>query len=373
MSGCWHLVGHRLPDGAPLELWVADGRISSEPVDDCQELRGWISPGLVDVHAHVSWSEEPISDAARRAMMDERRDIFARQGTLLIRDMGAADDDVLAWTVGGDGLPPVIPCGRMVMPYEGYPFPPTRPGELVQSVRNRVDHGATWIKVFADWTDDFGGPQDTRFTGQDPVSYSLAELREAVELAHASGTRIGAHAFSAEGAEVAVLAGVASLEHGWGLTEELFPRMAEQGTSWAPLLTIARAMKHAARRAGDADRVAWIEERFAAMAHLLPAAVDAGVVVLTGTDWGPGIPVAHEVQALHRLGLSPKQALEAATTSARSFLGFPGLELGASADLLVFEQDPREDLDRLMKPLAILVEGRSVPPEPPPLPEPPPE
>lgn len=373
MSGRWHLRGRRLPDGAPVELWVVDGRLTTEPVADATLLEGFICPGLVDVHAHVSWSEEPLSDAARRALMDERRDVFARQGTLLVRDMGAAADQVLAWKVDGDGLPPVISCGRMVMPYTGYPFPPTLPGGLVASVAERVAHGATWVKVFADWTDDFGGPQDTGFTGHDEVSYPLPELAEATALAHAHGARIAAHAFSAAGAEVAVLAGVDSLEHGWGVEAALLARMAEQGTAWAPLLAIARAMRWSARRAGDASRVAWIEERMAAMRRLLPAAVEAGVVVVAGTDWGPGIPVAHEVQALHRSGLDPEQALVAATTAARALLGHPGLEPGAPADVVVFPQDPREDLERLLKPSAILMGGRSVPPEPPPLPEPPPE
>ncbi len=373
MSGRWALRGVLLPDGErPERIWVADGRISRTPLPDCEPVEGgYLCPGLVDGHAHVSWNEEDPTGPARRALVAERREIFARQGTLLVRDMGAADGLLLGEALSGDGRARVLPTGRMALRYEGYPFPHTPPEELEAAFAALAAAGAPWIKVFADWTDDFGGLMNPGFTGEDEVSYPAEVLARAVAAAHAGGARVAAHAFSRAGAACAVAARVDSIEHGWGLDAPLLDEMAREGIAWLPLLVIARGMRWGARNAGEHERVAWIEERLTAMGTTLPYAARVGVPVLAGTDWGPGLTAAQEVIALHERGLSPARALAAGTTAARAFFGAGTLEHGDSADLLVFTEDPREDLSRLMAPAAILMEGRRVPPEPPPLPPPP--
>ncbi len=373
MSGRWSLRGRLLPEGeGPVSLWIADGRISREPLPDCAPIEGgWICPGLVDGHAHVSWDERDATGPGRRALVAERREVFARQGTLLVRDMGAADNLLLTLRLDGDGRARVLPSGRMALRYEGYPFPHTAPEALAGAFASLAAAGAPWIKVFADWTDDFGGPLNTGFSGGDGVSYPVEVLADAVSAAHAGGARVAAHAFSYEGAAVAVAAGVDSIEHGWGLDAPLLDEMAGKHIAWLPLLVIARGMRGGARNAGEDLRIAWIEERLEAMSTLLPYAVAAGVPVLAGTDWGPGLTAAQEVMALRDRGLSPTQALRAGTSAARDFFGAGVLAHGDSADLLVLQEDPREDLTRLMKPSAILMQGRLVPPDPPPLPTPP--
>jgi imidazolonepropionase-like amidohydrolase len=78
---------------------------------------------------------------------------------------------------------------------------------------------------------------------------------------------------------------------------------------------------------------------------------------MAGTDETPRGSLAAEVAALHRFGLTPAQAIAAATTVPRAFLGLPGLEAGAPADLVTFDADPREDLEALLTPAAVLVRG----------------
>jgi imidazolonepropionase-like amidohydrolase len=92
-------------------------------------------------------------------------------------------------------------------------------------------------------------------------------------------------------------------------------------------------------------------------------AVEAGVPVYAGTDAGGGINhgrLVDEVIALHEAGMGREQALGAASWAARSWLGWPGLTEGSPADLLVFADDPRDDLRVLRDPSMIMLRGRVV-------------
>jgi imidazolonepropionase-like amidohydrolase len=82
--------------------------------------------------------------------------------------------------------------------------------------------------------------------------------------------------------------------------------------------------------------------------------------VLAGTDTRPHGGIAHEIRALAAAGVPAHQAIAAASWTARSYLGLPGLVDGAPADAVVFDADPRTDLGRLDTPLAVIVRGRRV-------------
>jgi imidazolonepropionase-like amidohydrolase len=90
------------------------------------------------------------------------------------------------------------------------------------------------------------------------------------------------------------------------------------------------------------------------------AAVEAGVRVLAGTDSLPHGEIVGEVHALAGAGLSPHDALAAASWGAREYLGLPGLEAGAPADAVVYARDPRVDLGVLADPAAVVLRGRLV-------------
>ena len=109
-----------------------------------------------------------------------------------------------------------------------------------------------------------------------------------------------------------------------------------------------------------ADRVPAARELLDLQRRTLPLAAELGVTLLAGTDEEPHGSVAAEVAALVRFGVPPAAAIAAATTGARRFLGLPGLEAGAPADLVTFDRDPASDIAALGAPVAVVAEGRRV-------------
>src|SRR5690606_32804665 len=129
----------------------------------------------------------------------------------LLRELGASSDAVISL---GDapGLPRVHAAGTCVLGSGAFTFDATPPERLVDTFLARAHAGARWVKVFADWTNDFGGKERPGFGDDDEVTYPLPVLEEAVAAAHALGVRVAAHCFTHAGAAVAVAAGVDSIE-----------------------------------------------------------------------------------------------------------------------------------------------------------------
>jgi imidazolonepropionase-like amidohydrolase len=141
--------------------------------------------------------------------------------------------------------------------------------------------------------------------------------------------------------------------------------LAEQGIAIVPtLINIARLPEMAAPGRDKfplyyAHMLDLYERRHATVA----AAHDAGVPIYLGTDAGSSLPhglVAEEAAELVAAGLSPVEALTAGAWGAREWLGKPGIEEGASADLVVYESDPRADIAVLKAPNAIVLRGQTV-------------
>ncbi len=360
----FELEATNLEDGAPVHLFVSSGQIHRRPIVGARPLAprgGFVTSGLVQSHGHVSYPHTREDAAGTEAWMNERRAEYAAIGVLTIRDMGAVDDAICR-LVDVPGLPRVHGCGTMILRNADWPFTCTEPDGLVRACAARVEAGARWVKVFADFTDDYRGRENSGFTGTDEVSYPREVLAEAVRIVHGLGARVAAHAFTQAGAEVALAAGVDSIEHGWGLTEELVDRMADEGVAWAPLVGIATPMWRVAHRDRQPERAAWIEQVMERLARLLPRAEGRQVTVLAGTDLFPEVTVADEVAQLIELGLSPAAAVGAASWVARTYLGEPGLEDGAPADLVVFAEDPRRDPTVLLTPTHIFSAGQEVVP-----------
>lgn len=361
----YHVRATLVPGPAgPVDLWIHDGRFHTTPVPNARTLPlagTFAMAGLVDAHAHVSWPHDRESPAHTAGFMNENRANHAATGVTLLRDMGAARDEILAL---GDrpGLPRVHASGMLVLRFDDFPFTPTSPEALRRVFLERVEHGARWVKVFSDWSSDYGGKRNTGFTGHDEVTYPLPILSDAVAAVHEAGARVGAHCFTRAGAEVAIHAGCDSLEHGWGVDEALIELMAERTVAWIPLLGIAPGMWQAAGRDNEPERVAWIEASLERLARLIPFAHRCGVTILAGTDWFPEVTVADEIRALHECGLPAEVALGAGSWTTRAWLGEPGIEDGAPADLVLYRADPRLSLDVLEQPALVLLSGQRVDP-----------
>jgi imidazolonepropionase-like amidohydrolase len=359
-----HLRAVALPGDEPIDLWIDDGRIRRSPVEGARDLtsmRGFALPGLCDVHAHISYADTPDEPVSTEAWMDARRREYAVTGTLLLRDMGAVSDAICA--IGDQpGLARVHPCGNMIVRFDRFPFTRTEPENLVRACEERIEQGARWVKVFADWSDDYQGRIDAGFDGDDAITYPLPSLRGAVRAVHALGGRVAAHAFTRAGAEVAIRAGVDSLEHGWGVDEVLLEELLAAGVAWAPLVGIASHMWRVAKVREDHPRAAWIEDAMARMRVTLPLAEQRGALILAGTDMFPGVTIPDEIAQLAQLGVSRRTALAGGSWAARAFLGEPLWLDGAPADLVLYERDPREDPAELLRPRLVLSGGRRVTP-----------
>lgn len=197
---------------------------------------------------------------------------------------------------------------------------------FIRVVRDQIKHGADWIKIYADYR---WGPNGEAMPGP-----TQAEFNAAVEAAKSSGRNVASHATTAEGMRRATLAGVATIEHGDNGTPEVFKLMAEHGVCFVPTVSVGN--KNFSKQK-------------------LKYAMDAGVTICNGADSGP---LAHgdnykEVEGLVDNGLTPLQALKAATVNDAKMLGMAD-RLGAVkanylADIIAVKGDPTKDIKAIEK------------------------
>ncbi|GAA2781917.1 amidohydrolase family protein [Kitasatospora paracochleata] len=357
-----HITGRVLVSAEDVrdEVWVVDGRVTFERPTGARDVRtvtGWVLPGLVDAHCHVGLDAHGAVDEAT----SEKQAVTDRDaGTLLIRDAGSAADT--RWIDDREDLPRIIRAGRHIARTRRYIrnyAHEIEPGDLAAYVAAEARRGDGWVKLVGDWIDRERGDLAACWPGD--------ALREAIAAAHAEGARVTAHCFAAESLPDLLAAGIDCVEHATGLTEELIPQFAARGVAIVP--TLVNIATFPALAAGGEGRFpAWSahmrrlhERRY----DTVGAAHEAGIPVYVGTDAGGSLAhglVADEVAELVKAGLSATEAVSAASWSARAWLGREGLTEGASADLVVYEADPRADVRVLAAPSLVVLRGRVVGP-----------
>jgi imidazolonepropionase-like amidohydrolase len=354
-----HLSGVVLPDGEHHELWVRDGRITFEPVPGAETVSrgGWLVPGLVDAHCHVGIGMGGVHVEDREGLREQALAERAA-GVLALRDCGSPVD-TRALDEEPD-LPRIIRAGRHIARSRRY-IPglavELEPAGLAAEVRVQAGRGDGWVKLVGDWID--------RGVGDLAPEWPRAAIEAAIATAHAAGARVTAHTFGTDALPDLITAGIDCIEHGTGLTEELVAEMARRGTAVVPTLVNVENFPGFAA-AGEQKFPSYASTMRRLYAHsgaVVRAAFEAGVPVFAGTDAGGGIRhgrIADEVRALHAAGLPAEAALAAASWSARSWLGLPCIEEGAPADVVVYDTDPRADLDVLRRPQRMLLRGRVV-------------
>ena len=359
MTSPLHLSGVVLPDGEHHELWVRDGRITFEPVPGAETVSrgGWLVPGLVDAHCHVGIGMGGVHVEDREGLREQALAERAA-GVLALRDCGSPVD-TRALDEEPD-LPRIIRAGRHIARSRRY-IPglavELEPAGLAAEVRVQAGRGDGWVKLVGDWID--------RGVGDLAPEWPRAAIEAAIATAHAAGARVTAHTFGTDALPDLITAGIDCIEHGTGLTEELVAEMARRGTAVVPTLVNVENFPGFAA-AGEQKFPPYASTMRRLYAHsgaVVRAAFEAGVPVFAGTDAGGGIRhgrIADEVRALHAAGLPAEAALAAASWSARSWLGLPCIEEGAPADLVVYDTDPRADLDALGRPQRMLLRGRVV-------------
>jgi imidazolonepropionase-like amidohydrolase len=356
-----HLQGEILvgPEDVRGEAWVVGGRLTFErptaPGADVETLRGYVLPGLVDAHCHVGLDSHGAVDrdtSEAQALAD--RDA----GTLLIRDAGSPSDT--RWIDEREDLPRIIRAGRHIARTRRYIrnyAHEVEPDQLVERVRLEAKEGDGWVKLVGDWID-----RDARdLTPCWPVDV----LTDAIAAAHEKGARVTAHCFGEASLYDFAAAGTDCIEHATGLEDETIAQFAAQDIAIVPTLvniaTFPEIAEPARERYPDYHRrmLALHQRRYATIA----AARDAGIAIYVGTDAGGSLRhglVAQEALELTQAGLTPEEALDAAAWGARAWLGRPGLEEGASADLVVYASDPRREIRALAAPEHIVLRGRDL-------------
>jgi imidazolonepropionase-like amidohydrolase len=355
-----HVRGIALPDETEIDLWIVDGRISMEPVAGADTVfgssgsPGWIIPGLVDAHCHVGLGDHgeiPLQDAIAQA--ETERDV----GALLLRDCGSPTDT--RSLDDHEDLPRIIRAGRhLARPKRyiaGFAVELEDESQLPAAVAEQAKRGDGWVKLVGDWID--------RKVGDLAPLWSDDVLKDAIDSAHAHGARVTAHVFSEDALPGLIKAGIDCIEHGTGLTDDTIALMVEHGTALVPTLINIENFPGIADAAGKYPAyAAHMRDLYDRCYPRVAAAREAGIPVYAGSD--AGSTVAHgripdEVDALKKIGMTPTDALGAACWDARRWLGRPGLEHGASADLLCYSQDPRSGAGVLSRPDLVILRGKT--------------
>jgi imidazolonepropionase-like amidohydrolase len=351
-----HVRGVLLPDEEQRDLWILDGRISTTPVPGADSVgEGYVLPGLVDAHCHIGLGfQGPVEEPAGQ---EEQAIRIRNAGALLVRDCGSPVDT--RWIDERPDLPRIVRAGRHLartrryLPGVGLEL---EPEDLPAAAEIQAKTGDGWVKLVGDWID--------RQVGDLAPCWPADALRAAVERAHAAGARVTVHTFSEDALPDLLDAGVDCIEHGTGLSDELIERMAERGTALVPTLINIDTFPVIADRAARFPAYAAHMRRLHASARdRVRTAVEAGVPVFAGSDAGGGIAhgrIADEALALHAAGLTATDAIAATSWRAREWLGLPGLEDGAPADLIVYAEDPRTDVRILAAPTRIVLRGAVV-------------
>ncbi len=349
--------GPVLPDGEPRDLYVVDGVVTYEKPSSAELVsEGWIVPGLVDAHCHVGLDE----NGAVPEDVQEQQAITDRDaGALLLRDCGSAADT--SWIHGRDDLPRLVRAGRHIARTRRYIrnyAHEIEPDDLSEYVAQEARRGDGWVKLVGDWIE--------REAGDLTPSWPRAALDEAMRTAHEHGARVTAHVFGEHALPDLIGAGIDCIEHGTGLSTDLIDLMVQNGVALVPTVKqLDNFPKYA-----EAGR-----ERFPSYAvHMLAlhqrrrevigAAYEAGVAIYAGTDAGGVLPhglIGEEVLELATYGLTPEDALGAASWRARSWLGRDdNLAEGTTADFVVFDRNPLEDLSVLLEPKRVVLRGTVV-------------
>jgi imidazolonepropionase-like amidohydrolase len=360
-------------------LVIEDGKIASigasaeaKPPADAVRIElpnATVLPGLIDAHTHLTMDpkfgyEELGVSVPREALTGAKNArVTLQAGFTTVRNVGASGftdvalrDAINAGDVPGPRMlvsgPPLTITGghadNNLLPFE---YHATSDGVadgvdgVRHMVRQNVKYGADMIKFMAS-----GGVLSK---GDNPQAsqYTLEEMKAIVEEAHRLGRKVAAHAHGAQAILWASEAGVDSIEHGSYIDDADIAEMKKNGTYLVPTLYLGDWFLENAERNHVPDfLLAKAKAVMPAARQNIAHAFASGVKVAFGTDAAvyPHGMNAHEFPVMVKLGLTPLQAIQAATINAADLLGWPGkvgtLDPGAWGDVIAVDGDPLKDV-----------------------------
>jgi len=365
------------PPKQNVDVIIADGRIAElrAAAGECDLEAACVTPGLVNAHAHVEGSGEPDlmgmiasttpNQRLLRAVANARKSVKA--GVTTIRDVGSsnkiAPDVREAIEEGRIPGPRMRTAGAALCMTGGHGWPIGRavdsPWDARKAVREQMWAGADCIKLIAT-----GG---VLTKGAVPGNAQLTpdELAAAIDEAHSHGLRVAAHAIGTQGIKNALNAGIDSIEHGTMLDDECIDIMKRRGVYLVPTLSAPTCIL---AHLEDGHQPQYIIDKARGLTEVMLAnlrrAFDGGVRFAGGSDAGTPYnyheDYAQEVELMWAmLGMTPQQALHAATNVAAELIGLHNglLAVGEPADLLLLSRDVGEDVRALRDPLLVLKNG----------------
>ncbi len=380
----------RIEDGRIVSItpWNAAARGGDRLID----WSGYtVLPGLIDLHTHLVGDTSsadvnaPLSSsAARDALMGvAHARATLRAGFTTVRDVGtyrafvdvALRNAINARQVEGPcmfvaGAYVTVPGGggevtglpdALKVPAEMRRGVASNEAEVRQRVRELIAGGADFIKVIAT------GAVFTAGTTPSMPEFTEQEIRAAVEEAARAGTFVAAHAHGAEGIKNAVRAGVRTIEHGSYLDDEGIALMVKHGTWLVADIYNGDYTEEVGTRDGwSAEILRKNREITAIQRAAFAKAVKAGVRIGFGTDAGiyPHGENARQFAYMVEYGMTPIEAIRAATTSAAASLGrsqeLGSIAPGKFANIIAVKGDPLEDVERLEHVSGVIWKGNLV-------------
>ncbi len=355
---------------------------SDVPQFDVSDLT--LVPGLIDAHSHLllhPYDETSWNDQVLKKSLELRtiRGAVAARATLeagftTLRDMGTEGAGFADVALRDAINQRIIPGPRVIAStqalvatgcYGPMGFDPrwdVPKGAQVadgldgvrRAVREQIAAGADWIKVYADYRRRPGGPTTP--------TYSQAELEAIVDEARSAGLRVAAHAVIDEAIARCVMAGVATIEHGTYASKEVLNLMRDRDVVLCPTLAASEAIARYQGWKPDTPDHKRIKDAKAMFAR----ALESGVTIACGSDVGVFAhgDNARELELMVEYGMTPTQALQAATITAAKMLAHADdlgrVEKGYVADLIAAQGNPLDDISVLRQPVIVIKEGQII-------------
>ncbi|MFV0277375.1 MAG: amidohydrolase family protein [Parahaliea sp.] len=342
----------------------------------------WLIPGLMNMHVHLGLilpgkmeaelANESPEARGLRMMLNAQGALDA--GVTTIRMPGEhahGDMAVKAAIERGDYLGPrIFSAGEYLAITGGHGSAAGEtfadgPYELTKKARQEISRGASWVKIL------ISGGIATNGGGIAEPLMTPEEISAVVDAAHRFGARVAAHSGSPIATEIAVDAGVDSIEHGYFLDRNVLRKMKQQGTWLVPTIVVSQpASEPFFQRIGSPE---WYLQRRNSTGKehwkMLETAIAEGVNIALGTDQMPQEPndgttaTAREAQYYVEAGMTPLRALRAATIEPARMLGaqadIGSLEVGKYADILAVPADPTRDI-KALRDIRLVMKGGEV-------------
>lgn len=368
---------------------VAKGYTNSSAGDSIVDLKHLtVLPGLIDMHVHLEGETRKGEELDRFTLNDAdvafRSVVFAKRtllaGFTTVRDLGGSGVNTALRNAINQRLVPgprIFSAGKAIATTGGHADPTNGyrkdlmgdPGPLQgvingpedarKAVRQRYKEGADLIKITAT-----GGVLSLARDGAG-AQFTDEELKAIVETARDYGMHTAAHAHGAEGMKRAVLAGITTIEHGTRMTEEIMDLMISKGTFYVPTISAGKFVAEKAKEPGYFNQLV-VPKALAIGPQIqgtFAKAYKRGVKIAFGTDSGvsPHGENAREFTYMVEAGMSPAEAIRAATIANASILGMADqigtVEAGKLADIIAVEGNPLIDITSLERVVFVMKEG----------------